>query len=101
MFAVPLWFLFASFLSVCRGGWGAGALLLLVWLALPKGFLLKVFALVTSGHSARAMSFSEEEVLGALRKIPSDGFLAESAEVQTKWLHFVASVDADPRICTM
>ena len=43
------------------------------------------------------MSFSEEEVLGALRKIPSDGFLAESAEVQAKWLHFVASVDADPK----
>ena len=43
------------------------------------------------------MSFSEEEVLGALGKIPSDGFLAESAEVQAKWLHFVASVDADPK----
>ena len=43
------------------------------------------------------MSFSEEEVLGALRKIPSDSFLAESAEVQEKCLHFVASVDADPK----
>ena len=43
------------------------------------------------------MSFSEEEVLGALRKIPSDGFLAESAEVQTKCFHLVASVDADPK----
>ena len=43
------------------------------------------------------MSFSEEEVLGALGKIPSDGFLAESAEVQAKWLLFVASVDADPK----
>ena len=43
------------------------------------------------------MSFSEEEVLGALRKIPSDSFLAESAEVQAKCLHFVASVDADPK----
>ena len=43
------------------------------------------------------MSFSEEEVLGALGKIPSDGFLAESAEVQAKWLHFVASVDTDPK----
>ena len=43
------------------------------------------------------MSFSEEEVLGALGKIPSDGFLAESAEIQAKWLHFVASVDADPK----
>ena len=43
------------------------------------------------------MSFSEEEVLGALRKIPSDNFLAERAEVQAKWLHFVASVDADPK----
>ena len=50
-----------------------------------------------SVHRARAMSFSEEEVLGALGKIPSDGFLAESAEVQAKWLHFVASVDADPK----
>ena len=35
--------------------------------------------------------------MGALRKIPSDSFLAESAEVQAKYLHFVASVDADPR----
>ena len=35
--------------------------------------------------------------MGALEKIPSDGFLAESAEVQAKWLHFVASVDADPK----
>ena len=43
------------------------------------------------------MSLSKEEVLGALRKIPSDSFLAESAEVQTKCLHFVASVDADPK----
>ena len=43
------------------------------------------------------MSFSEEKVLGALEKIPGDGFLAESAEVQAKWLHFVASVDADPK----
>ena len=43
------------------------------------------------------MSFSGEEVLGALGKIPSDGFLAESAEVQAKWLHFVASVDTDPK----
>ena len=43
------------------------------------------------------MSFSEEEVLGALRKIPNDSFLAESAEVQTTCLHFVASVDADPK----
>ena len=43
------------------------------------------------------MSFSEEEILGALGKIPSDGFLAESAEVQAKWLHFVTSVDADPK----
>ena len=41
--------------------------------------------------------FSGEKVLGALGKIPSDGFLAESAEVQAKWLHFVASVDADPK----
>ena len=53
--------------------------------------------MVTSSYSARAMSFSEEEVLGALGKIPSDGFLAESAEVQAKWLHFVASVDTDPK----
>ena len=56
-----------------------------------------LFRLVRSGHRARAMSFSEEEVLGALRKIPSDSFLAESAEVKAKWLHFVASGDADPR----
>ena len=27
---------------------------------------------------------------------PVTVFLAESAEVQAKWLHFVASVDADP-----
>ena len=43
------------------------------------------------------MSFSGEKVLGDLGKIPSDGVLAESAEVQGKWLHFVASVDADPK----
>ena len=35
--------------------------------------------------------------LGRSQKVPSDGFLAESAEVQTKWWHFVASVDADPK----
>ena len=50
-----------------------------------------------SGHRARAMSFSKEEVLGALRKISSDSFLAE-AEVKTRCLHFVASVDTDPEI---
>ena len=43
------------------------------------------------------MSFSDEEVLNALEGIPSDGFLAESAEVRTKWMHFVASVDLDPK----
>ena len=43
------------------------------------------------------MSFSDEEVLNALERIPSDGFLAESAEVRTKWMHFVASVDLDPK----
>ena len=41
--------------------------------------------------------FVGEKVLGALGKIPSDSFLADSAEVQAKWLHFVASVDADPK----
>ena len=41
--------------------------------------------------------FSGEKVLGALGKIPSDSFLTDSAEVQAKWLHFVASVDADPK----
>ena len=56
-----------------------------------------LFALVRSGHRARAMSFLKEEVLDVLREIPSDGILAESAEVQAKWLHFVASVDADPK----
>ena len=34
------------------------------------------------------MSVFREKVLG---------FLAESAEVQTKWLHFVTSVDADSK----
>ena len=53
--------------------------------------------LVESFHCACAMSFSDEEVLNALEGIPSDGFLAESAEVRTKWLHFVASVDPDPK----
>ena len=43
------------------------------------------------------MSFSDDEVLNALEGIPSDGFLAENAEVRTKWLHFVASVDPDPK----
>ena len=43
------------------------------------------------------MSFSDEEIFGALEKIPSDGFLAESVEVRTKWMHFVASVDLDPK----
>ena len=62
----------------------------------PRALCSSLFRLVKSVHRARAMSFSEEEVLGALGKIPSDGFLAESAEVQAKWLHFVASVDADP-----
>ena len=32
------------------------------------------------------MSFSGEKVLGALGKISGDGFLAENAEVQAKWL---------------
>ena len=41
--------------------------------------------------------FSGEKVFGDLGKIPSDGVLAESAEVQAKWLHFVPSVDADPK----
>ena len=43
------------------------------------------------------MSFSDEEVLNALEGIPGDGFLVESAEARTKWLHFVASVDPDPK----
>ena len=43
------------------------------------------------------MSFSDEEVLSALGEIPSDGFLAECTEVRARWMHFVASVDADPK----
>ena len=69
-----------------RCGGAFPSLCILRW---PRGSLLKfVSRLVESFHCARAMSFSEEEVLGALGNIPSDGFLAESAEVQAKWLHF-------------
>ena len=53
--------------------------------------------LVVSFNCACAMSFSDEEVFCALERIPSDGFLAESVEVRTKWMHFVTSVDLDPK----
>ena len=67
----------------------------LCWLEAP--FSSWFSCLVESFHCACAMSFSDEEVLNALEGIPSDGFLAESAEVRTKWMHFVASVDPDPK----
>ena len=56
-----------------------------------------VSRLVESFHCVRAMSFSDEEVLSAHGEIPSDGSLAESTEVRAKWMHFVASVDVDPK----
>ena len=69
-----------------------------VYFVLAKGPLLKLVSrLVESFHCARAMSFSDEEVLSALGEIPSDGFLAECTEVRARWMHFVVSVDAVPK----
>ena len=78
-----------------RCGGAFPSLCILRW---PRGSLLKfVSRLVKSVHRGCAMSFSDEEVLGALGKIPSDDFLVESTDVQVKWMHFMTSVDADPK----
>ena len=77
MIAIPLEFSFcfvpARWSGQVRCGGASPSLCILRW---PRGSLLKfVSRLVKSVHRARAMSFSDEEVLGALGRIPSDGFL--------------------------
>ena len=72
-------------------------LLLVLFDSLEASFLKVVLLFFGSLHCVGAMSFSDEELLRALEGIPSDGFLAESSGVRLKWLHFVASVDPDPK----
>ena len=98
MIAFPLGFPFCFVPVRWSDKWKRWRFSFSVYFALAKSSLLKfVSRLVRSVHRVRAMSFSGEKVLGALGKIPGDGFLAKNAEVQAKWLHFVASLDADPK----
>ena len=42
-------------------------------------------------------SFSDQEILAVLEKCPESAFGGGSRRLATKWVHFVATADADPR----
>ena len=70
-----------------------------VYFALAKGLPAQVcFSFGQVGPPwLRHVLFRTRKFWAPSEKIPSDDFLVESTDVQVKWMHFVASVDADPK----